>query len=68
MFEGEGEHTGCYMHGVIDECTNERQQLFRDARTLRSFSKVHLNIWAEDTSVVSVRINVIRGVIIREFH
>ena len=30
MFEGEGEHTGCYMHGIIDGCTNERQQLFKD--------------------------------------
>ena len=30
IFEGEGEHEGCYMHGVVDACTNERQQLFKD--------------------------------------
>ena len=30
IFEGEGYHEGCYMHGIVDACTNERQQLFRD--------------------------------------
>ena len=30
QFEGKGRHKGCYMHGVIDSCTNERQQLFKD--------------------------------------
>lgn len=30
QFKGEGEHEGCYMHGVIDECTNEYQQLFKE--------------------------------------
>ena len=30
QFEGKGKHNGCYMHGIIDGCTNERQQLFKD--------------------------------------
>lgn len=29
-FKGTGKHEGCYMHGVIDSCTNEHQQLFKD--------------------------------------
>ena len=37
MFEGEGYHEGCYMHGVIDSCTNERQQLFKDGHLAYSF-------------------------------
>lgn len=29
QFKGKGKHNGCFMHGIVDACTNERQELFR---------------------------------------